>query len=289
MLDHELLRTFVAVVDTGSFTRAAAQVFRTQSAVSMQMKRLEEQLQKTLFIKDKRELQLTDDGEKLVLYARQILRLHDEALGVLSDSSGNRPLLLGCPEDYVTGVLPSLLTQIHQRQPQLQVQVRTGTSAQLRQMLDEGLLDVSILTRRPEKEEGYLLLQDKGVWVAPNAEFIQQQSVLPLALVLPDCKFHTTAVDGLTKQGKPFKVICIAAHGGLLIEMVHRGEAISMLPACAVPDDLYRVPPAAGLPEAPTVEIVLQNAAQPHPDMRLDTLPDIAAATAAELMGGRIV
>ncbi|MCV6611799.1 MAG: LysR family transcriptional regulator, partial [Amphritea sp.] len=200
MLDHELLRTFVAVVDTGSFTRAAAQVFRTQSAVSMQMKRLEEQLEKSLFIKEKRELQLTEDGHKLIVYARRILRLHDEALGVLSTGIDSRPLLLGCPDDYVTGVLPTLLEHIRERLPELQVQVRTGTSGQLRQLMDDGQLDISVLTRRPQKEEGYFLLQDKGVWIAPDAAYIDQQSPLPLALVEPDCKFHSTVVDGLTKQ-----------------------------------------------------------------------------------------
>lgn len=284
MLDHELLRTFVAVVDTGSFTRAAAQVFRTQSAVSMQMKRLEEQLEKSLFVKEKRELQLTEDGHKLIVYARRILRLHDEALGVLSTGMESRPLLLGCPDDYVTGVLPTLLEQIRERLPGLQVQVRTGTSGQLRQLMDDGQLDISVLTRRPEKEEGYFLLQDKGIWLAPDAGFIEQQSPLPLALVEPDCKFHSTVVDGLTKQGKAFSVICVSGHCGLLIELVRRGEAVTMLSACGVPDDLYRIPAATGLPEAPTVEIVLQNAAQPHPEMRTDRLAEIAER-AAEMLG----
>ena len=286
MLDHELLRTFIAVVDTGSFTRAAAQVFRTQSAVSMQMKRLEEQLEKVLFLKEGRELQLTDDGLKLAGYARRILKLHDEALSELSTSENRRPLLLGCPDDYVQGVLPDLLAQIHATVPGIQVQISTGSSSVLRDLMDRGQLDLSVLTRRPEREEGYLLLQDKGVWVAPSADFIVRNQPLPLALVEPDCKFHTTAVDGLTKQGVSFEIICISGHCALLIEMVRRGEAVTMLSDCGVPDDLYRLPAISGFPESPTVDIVLQSAANPHPDFGSDRLSQLASRTARVLAKG---
>lgn len=283
MLDHELLRTFIAVVDTGSFTRAAAQVFRTQSAVSMQMKRLEEQLSKRLFLKEGRELQLTDDGQKLVSYARRIMTLHDEALGVMAVEGESRPLLLGCPDDYVTGVLPQLLSEIQKQLPGLQVQVRTGSSAQLRDLIDKGELDLTILTRRPETEEGYLLLQDKGVWVAPSAEFLDTDSKIPLVLVEPDCKFHSTAVDGLMKQERPFEVICISGNCALLIELVRRGEAITTLSSCCVPPDLYRLPAELGLPELPTVEIVLQCAARSHPDIGSGRTALLAKNTALRL------
>lgn len=280
MLDHELLRTFIAVVDTGSFTRAAAQVFRTQSAVSMQMKRLEQALDKTLFTKDKRELQLTDDGLKLVGYARRILKLHDEALGVMASDTAIRPLLLGCPDDYVRGVLPELLAQIRILVPGLQVQVRSGSSGLLRQLMDEGQLDLAVLTRPPEKEEGYLLLQDKGVWIAPGPDFIAKNEVLPLALVEPDCKFHSSAVDGLIKQGVAFELQCISGNCELLVELVRRGEAVSTLASCSVPSDLYRVPGSIGLPELPSVEIVLQSAANPHPELGADRQIKLAARTA---------
>ncbi|WP_299197364.1 LysR family transcriptional regulator [uncultured Amphritea sp.] len=283
MLDHELLRTFIAAVDTGSFTRAAAQVFRTQSAVSMQMKRLEEQLNKRLFLKEGRELQLTDEGLKLVSYARRIMKLHDEALGVLGAEGESRPLLLGCPDDYVTGVLPQLLSEIQAQLPGLQVQVRTGSSAQLRELIDKGELDLSILTRRPDREEGYLLLQDKGVWVAPAADFVSSDRTIRLALVEPDCKFHSTAVDGLIKQGRPFEVSCISGNCALLIELVRRGEAVTTLSSCCVPADLYRVPASFGLPDLPTVEIVLQSAARHHPDVGSDRIVRLAQSTAQQL------
>ena len=174
MLDHELLRTFIAVVDTGSFTRAAAQVFRTQSAVSMQMKRLEEQLSKRLFLKEGRELQLTDDGQKLVSYARRIMTLHDEALGVMAVEGESRPLLLGCPDDYVTGVLPQLLSEIQKQLPGLQVQVRTGSSAQRRDLIDKGELDLTIRTRRRKLRKAICYCRIKGCgWLPRRSSLIQ--------------------------------------------------------------------------------------------------------------------
>lgn len=283
MLDNELLRSFIAVVDSGSFTRAAAQLFRTQSAVSMQMKRLEEQLDKKLFLKDGRELQLSDDGLKLLSYARRIMKLHDEALGVMSSTSDSCPLMLGCPDDYVTGVLPQLLSEIQRQIPGLQVQVRTGTSAQLRALIDKGELDLTILTRRPETEEGYLLLQDQGVWVAPTADFIKPEQRLRLALVDADCKFHSTAVDGLSKQGRNFDVICISGSCALLIELVRRGEAITTLASCCVPADLYRLPAELGLPELATVAVVLQSAARPHKALGADRIVSLVEQTALRL------
>ncbi|MBU2965683.1 LysR substrate-binding domain-containing protein [Amphritea sp. 2_MG-2023] len=283
MLDNELLRSFIAVVDSGSFTRAAAQLFRTQSAVSMQMKRLEEQLDKKLFLKDGRELQLSDDGLKLLSYARRIMKLHDEALGVMSSTSDSCPLMLGCPDDYVTGVLPQLLSEIQRQIPGLQVQVRTGTSAQLRALIDKGELDLTILTRRPETEEGYLLLQDQGVWVAPTADFIKPEQPLRLALVDADCKFHSTAVDGLSKQGRNFDVICISGSCALLIELVRRGEAITTLASCCVPADLYRLPAELGLPELATVAVVLQSAARPHKALGADRIVSLVEQTALRL------
>ncbi|RTE67207.1 LysR family transcriptional regulator [Amphritea opalescens] len=283
MLDNELLRSFIAVVDSGSFTRAAAQLFRTQSAVSMQMKRLEEQLDKKLFLKDGRELQLSDDGLKLLSYARRIMKLHDEALGVMSSETGSRPLMLGCPDDYVTGVLPQLLSEIQLQIPGLQVQVRTGTSAQLRALIDKGELDLTVLTRRPETEEGYLLLQDKGVWVAPTADFIKPDQSLRLALVDADCKFHSTAVDGLSKQGRHFDVICISGSCALLIELVRRGEAMTTLASCCVPADLYRLPAELGLPELATVAVVLQSAARPHKALGTDRIIPLVEQTARRL------
>jgi len=283
MLDHELLRTFTAVVDTGSYTRAAAQVCRTQSAVSMQMKRLEEQLNKRLFLKEGRELQLTDEGLKLVSYARRIMKLHDEALGVLAAEGASRPLMLGCPDDYVTGVLPQLLSEIQKQLPGLQVQVRTGSSAQLRGLIDKGELDLTILTRRPDTEEGYLLLQDKGVWVAPSADFLGPDDPVRLVLVEPDCKFHSTAVDGLIKQGRLFEVVCISGNCALLIELVRRGEAVTTLSSCCVPADLYRLPAELGLPELPTVDIVLQSAARPHHDLGANRIVLLAEKTVQQL------
>jgi len=247
------------------------------------MKRLEEQLDKKLFLKDGRELQLSDDGLKLLSYARRIMKLHDEALGVMSSTSDSCPLMLGCPDDYVTGVLPQLLSEIQRQIPGLQVQVRTGTSAQLRALIDKGELDLTILTRRPETEEGYLLLQDQGVWVAPTADFIKPEQPLRLALVDADCKFHSTAVDGLSKQGRNFDVICISGSCALLIELVRRGEAITTLASCCVPADLYRLPAELGLPELATVAVVLQSAARPHKALGADRIVSLVEQTALRL------
>ncbi len=108
-MDIDLLRTYVAIVDTGSFTRAARQTFRTQSAVSMQMKRLEAQVNRTLFRKEGRSLELTDDGKRLVHHARRLLAVHDEAMASMQPDAPAFRLRLGCPDDYAASLLPRLV------------------------------------------------------------------------------------------------------------------------------------------------------------------------------------
>jgi len=139
-MDTDLLRSFVAVVDTGSFTRAAKQIFRTQSAISMQIKRLEEQCGRVLFIRNGRSLELTEEGRSLLGYARQILQLHDEALTGLRQRRSYKPLRLGCPEDYSRQLLPDLIIMLRQRFPGLQLEVSASPTPVLRQLLDSGEL-----------------------------------------------------------------------------------------------------------------------------------------------------
>ena len=150
-MDIEALRSFIAFVDTGSFTRAAKQIHRTQSAISMQMKKLEEATGKPLFIKEGRNLGLTEHGRKLASYARRLLAIHDQALSDLKHRSDHPPLMLGCPDDYADSVLPQLIALILDAHPQQEISILCASSTRLRALLDRGELHAAILTRAPEK------------------------------------------------------------------------------------------------------------------------------------------
>lgn len=166
-IDTELLRTFVAIAEHGGFTRAAEALNRTQSAVSMQMKRLEEDvLQRSLFERDGRQTRLTAEGQVLLGYARRILKLHGEVFNTLRRPHMVGSVRIGTPDDYVMRFLPAILSRFAEAYPLVQVEVHCDTSLNL---LARNDLDLSIVTREPGTEIGQLLRQEPFVWMAAEA------------------------------------------------------------------------------------------------------------------------
>lgn len=211
-MDIDALRCFIAVIETGSYTRAAEQVHRSQSAISQKMNKLEEQINKPLFDKSARALTLTEDGKLLLSYARHILSLHDDALRQLQASQRIlRPLQLGCPDDYAASVLPDILALIRQAVPNLPVRLHCHNSLQLRQMLDTGDLDVSIVSRSSSKQAGILLTESQGVW-AYNGNNEHLASLIP-SLVGSSIQTHNDTRHALCKHtAQDTKSVSAATH-----------------------------------------------------------------------------
>ena len=259
-LDFDLLRTFIAVVDTGSLTRAAIQLHRTQSAISMQIKRLESQLNQNLFQREGRGLSLTHQGKSLVSYARRLLSLHDQALNDLTRKEVTTHLRVGCPDDYSLILLPKLISLLRAKNSDVRVSIYTANSGRLRQAMDENEIDLAILTRLPNSNEGALIYQDQGVWVAKNAEDFNQRP-LPLVLFEPSCKFHSSVIDGLEKADISYDLICDASHVSLLSELVRQGRGVSVMPKNAVAADLVifeeHMLSTNILPELPVAEVII--------------------------------
>ncbi len=259
-LDFDLLRTFIAVVDTGSLTRAAIQLHRTQSAISMQIKRLESQLNQNLFQREGRGLSLTHQGKSLVSYARRLLNLHDQALNDLTRKEVTTHLRVGCPDDYSLILLPKLISLLRTKNPDIRISVYTANSGQLRQAMDDNEIDLAILTRLPNSNEGALIYQDQGVWVAKSAEEFKQRP-LPLVLFEASCKFHSSVIDGLEKGDISYDLICDASHVSLLSELVRQGKGVSVMPRNAVAADLVvfeeHMLSANILPELPVAEVIV--------------------------------
>jgi len=255
-MDIELLRTFVAVVDNGSFTRAAGQIYRSQSAISMQIKRLEQQLERQLFHRNARALKLSLDGRALVPYARKLLKIHDEAMDNILNRSQARHLTIGCPDDFSHTLLVDLIEILRRKIPGVHISSICANSGVLRQHLDQGELDMTILTRPEGSTEGVLLRQEQGVWLYNDPALLDRRP-LPLALLEPGCKFHRSVIDGLEKADISYDLMCDASNCGLLIELVRRNCAISVMAGHAAPDDLIKKKQIAGLPTLPVAEIVI--------------------------------
>ncbi len=164
-MDIESLRCFVAVVETGSYTQAAKQVHRSQSAVSQKMQKLAEQTGKPLFIQVGRALELTEDSKFLLGYASHILSLHDDVIRQMQGSQQIiRPLQLGCPDDYAAHILPKIVTSIQAVVPNMPIQIHCNNSTNLQEMLAAGTIDTAIVSRSSAKVAGQYLEKSDGVW-----------------------------------------------------------------------------------------------------------------------------
>ncbi len=271
-MDIDALRSFLAFIETGSFTRAAKQINRTQSAFSAQMRKLEDELSVSLFEKEGRNLVLSEAGLALRSHAEQLVSLHNQALKQVKRYENKRPLRLGCPEDYNDNILPKVIRVLQQSEPTCSIQVFSEPSITLREKLDEGKLDAAIVTRAPDSEEGYWLASDKGVWIAHSDFDIEQAQPLPLALFQTDCKYHAAAVDGLTKRGTPYQLLACCNTASAQRAIVLSGMAIGAMGSISVSEDLKILD---DMPSLPSVDIVLVTGVEPHPVLDKECLAQL--------------
>ncbi|MFA0085787.1 LysR family transcriptional regulator [Vibrio sp. 10N.261.51.F12] len=274
-MDIDALRSFLAFVETGSFTRAARQINRTQSAFSAQMRKLESELGESLFVKEGRNLGLSEAGLSLHVHANQLVTMHDHAVSQLKSYQNKRSLKLGCPEDYNQSLLPILISCLQASSPTCSIQVFSEPSATLRDWLDTGKIDAAILTRAPDSEEGHWLTADQGVWIASPNYAIAAAQPLPLALFQADCKYHAAAIDGLTKQGQAFQLLACCNTASAQLGLVRAGLAIGAMGQLSVMDGVAILDE---MPALPTVDIVLSVGAKPHPLLNQSLLQKLTQA-----------
>lgn len=262
-MDIESLKSFLAFVETGSFTRAAKQINRTQSAFSAQMRKLEQELNVNLFEKEGRNLVLSEAGLALRSHAEKLVGIHSEAIHQVKRYQDKHPFRLGCPEDYNDKILPTVIHAIQQARPTCSIQIFSEPSVTLRDWLDDGKLDAAIVTRAPDSEEGYWLASDQGVWVTSKKHAIDhQQKTLPIALYQTDCKYHAAAIDGLTKRGTEYQLLACCNTSSALRAIIKQGLAVGAMGAISTCEDLELI---HDMPPLPAVDIVLLTGANGHP------------------------
>lgn len=233
-MEIDALRSFIAFVETGSFTKAGKQVFRSQSAISQQMKKLEQQLNKTLFEKVGRRQILTDEGVILLSYAKRIVELHDEAVCNIKDAPVIRPLIIGCPDDYVQDILMKLVNIIENLLPNLSLRIICRNSVELRKLLNDGLIDIAIVTQKSNQSQGYTLLQEKGIWAfngdTKNLQVkLQENKSLPLVLYDESCGFHASPTQGLTQEKIKHHIICVSPSLMAIQNFVMAGKGVTVV------------------------------------------------------------
>jgi len=254
-IDTELLRSFVAIADHGGFTRAAEAVHRTQSAISMQMKRLEEDvLQRPLFERSGRQVSLTAEGQVLLGYARRILKLHGEVMTTLREPHMVGAVRIGTPDDYVMRFLPGILAQFAQAYPLVQVELHCEPSYQLLQRQD---MDLTIVTREPGTEIGQLLRQERFVWAEATGYDLHQQRPIPLAMFNSGCFCRAWVCNALDAAEIDYRIAYTSPSLAALMALVGAGLAVTAQLRSLIPPQLRILGEAEGLPALPQCSIVL--------------------------------
>jgi DNA-binding transcriptional LysR family regulator len=258
-LDLNLLKTFVAVVESGSLSNAAPRVGRSQSAVSMQMQRLEEMVGNQLLVRGPRTVTPNAIGEDFLIYARRLLKLSDEAWASVTRPKETGSVRLGVPDDYAAFLLPPVLSRFAEDHPLVTVELICEQSTALVKTLAEGRLDLAIVTRLPEQPLEVIRLE-RFVWVASPNHVAWQTEPLPVALFEPGCAARMNVLQALGEADRSYRCTYSSASLLGLIAVVQAGLAVAGLAQRSVPQSLRIIGPNEGLPALPDLEVgILRN------------------------------
>lgn len=257
-LDLALLRNFVTVARAGSISIASLQVGRTQSALSMQMQRLEDAIGHALLHRSGSGVRLTAAGEKLLVHAEAILAQHDEILADMGGTALKGSVSLGCPEDYSIAFLPALLRGFCALHPEVELRMVCAPTTELRPLLHRRQIDMGLVSIS-DLDSQEIIREESFVWVADAPEpGVLTHTILPLALSAPTSLDYRAACDAMQAANRRYRVAFASNSLAGLIAIARSGQAISVLTRTAVPPDLHIV--TSGLPTLPTIGIAVEFA-----------------------------
>lgn len=273
MLNLDLLKVFISVAENSGFTRAAGELHRTQSAISMQIKRLEEILGVPVFQRNAKSIVLSPEGKIFIEYARRILRLVDEAMSAVNSRARTRTLRVGCIEDYAARILPGILAEFWTDNPEVHIELSTGETDQILARLGIDF-DLAIAMHPADSGEGRVVYRDAMVWATSPTLSPHEHVPLPVALRPEGCLERQWATVALDSANRPWRCAYVSAGIGTLQTAVGAGLAIGMFKASTVPSNLRLLSKDQGFPELPQVDIALHIAPSAKLDGPLEKLVD---------------
>jgi DNA-binding transcriptional LysR family regulator len=268
-MDLELLRTFVAVLQGGGFAKAAARRHVTQSTVSQQMKRLAEQAGRPLFTAMGRRRVPTPSAELLIGYAQRLLSLHDDAASALGEGTTRDLVRIGATQDFAEGRLPAVLRAFHAAHPEVRLEVRVGSSLELRRLVEQSSLDVAVVFTALGDDLGVPLGRERAAWLAgPGFVPPTPGQPWPLALFDAPCAFRGAALQALDAAHVPWRIVYSTPSLSGLLAAVRAGLAITLRLARHSQKALHAVGAKEGLPTVGSFQAALVSAEPPSPATR---------------------
>ncbi|MEM1049734.1 MAG: LysR family transcriptional regulator [Pseudomonadota bacterium] len=286
--DIDALRAMVFGIEHGSFARAAVELGRSQSAVSMQLKKLEQQAGVQLFSRKGRGLVPTEAGEAFAEYARRLVALNDDAARAIGAAVAPETVRIGLPQDFFDDVMPATLNAFSDHHPHVHVAVRAGFNDLLRSEIDAGRFDAAIaFCPKGSDTRGELLCELPLLWLA-HRDFgeVTEPSFVPLVLFNHPCLFRQLALAALDKAGRRWRAVMTTPSLAAVWVGLQSGFGVGVRVARRVPDDVVSVGHWPILPELPPVELRLIRAPNPSPIAR--EMIDILRSTTLDLIDNKV-
>jgi DNA-binding transcriptional LysR family regulator len=259
-LDLDQLQSFCTIADCGSFTEAARRVHKTQSAVSMQIKRLEARLGREVFVRDGRRVVLTRAGDMLYGRARRMMRLNAEIIDSFSDEDLSGAIKLGLPDDYAMALLPKILSSFQRTHPRISVDVACRPSELLLPAIRDGSCDIIVFTQGASHAYGELFRTERMFWVASPHGAALAADPLPLAAGGPNCCWREDALQALERAGREYRIAYTSSNAMAIASAVLADLAVGFLPESALQPGMEVVGEAAGLPPLKDAQLALMRA-----------------------------
>jgi len=256
-LDLDAVQAFLRIVELGSFTRAADAMRTTQAAVSLKLKRLEDRLGCRLVERTPRHVQLSTRGAAFLDHARALLEAHDRALAVFAEA--RQRLTIGISDHVAGPELPALIARMNAQDPQLLIEIRIGSSADLLQSFDRRELDSAIVRLHFGRSDGEILAEEKFGWFAAPGWQHRAGEPLPLATMAEPCGVRAMAEQFLDAAGLPWTEVFVGGGVATVAAAVMAGLGIAALSPRMVPLGAVDVGPRLGLPELPRLPVLLHS------------------------------
>lgn len=277
-LQLDWLKCFVAIVDAGSLSSAAGEVHRSQSAVSMQLKKLEDALGHRVLERGPRRLELTAEGHTLLGYARRILDLHSQARATLGGDALTGRVRLGVPDDYAASYLTPVLKRFAPKHVGVEIALSCDQSTSLIPRVTGGELDLALISRdRPGR--GTLLFHEPMVWVGSSRFEPWRRDPLPIALYDDSSLARQGAMNALSRQGRRYRVVYNSSSLAGQIAAVESGLAVAVLTQCSAPEHLEILGPEHGLGPLDPLEVAVYRSRASQGSMAVDTLHRLIVQT----------
>lgn len=257
MYEPEQLRTFVAVGQTLSFTRAAQLLGVRQPTVSQHIRKLEQAVGRPLLVRDTRRVGLTADGEVMLGFARTILAAHEQAAGYFTGSGLRGRLRFGVSDDLALTPLPGILRDFRQLYPRIDLELTVAQSPTLRRRLESGHLDVAFVKHPAGEGAGRLVRRDRLVWAAVSGARIEADRPLPLVVYQAPSLSRSLGVQALEQAGLRHRITCTVRGVNGMLAAARAGLGVAIFARSLLPADLLELPATHGLPELGEIDLVL--------------------------------